>query len=361
MIAPSVRRLRPVLRPPASWPFAVFILVLLILVGASATRIPLSVAFAAYALFVAFTIRTVRRLPVEPGIWLGRRAVRRGLVALIALVCLDFAIGPALLSGAGALLFLLLVLCDVALGRATSRIASAREDAVDERQEALRNRAFRAAYAVFALAIGGSVLIAYVWSPDSRAWMATRLSGGAILVFLQLLFFLPAMTVAWMEPDRLGDEPAPARARRGLERLAMGMVGAAVLLPIVLSLTLLGPFRTVEHVEPIVGMPHGSCQYFHAEKQVGILFGATQALNAVACSDGIRAEEAWGLNSSDCLPSSAVFVEVLSTRCSRTTDSNGTLRFVYSARVRSSLLPFLSRDMVLNLELARDGRVVRFP
>ena len=75
----------------------------------------------------------------------------------------------------------------------------------------------------------------------------------------------------------------------------------------------------------------------------------------------IRAEEAWGLNSSDCLPSSAVFVEVLSTRCSRTTDSNGTLRFVYSARVRSSLLPFLSRDMVLNLELARDGRVVRFP
>jgi hypothetical protein len=325
------------------------------------SALPSNLAFAAYAIFVAFTIRLVRRLPVEPGARLGRRAVRRALVALIVLICLDFAFGPALLSGAGALLFLVLVLCNFALGRATSRIASAGPGALDERQEALRNRAFRVAYAVFALVVGGGTLVAYTASLDSRAWLASRLSGGAILVFLQLLFFLPTMAVAWLEPDRLTDEPAPPRPMSPGERLSLVMVTVAFLVPLVLSfMVALLPVRTSASVQPIAGMPD-HCQYFHAEKHTGFVFEGVQQLNAVACADGVKAYETWGLNQSDCLPGTRIAVEIVTTRCTRTTATDGTLRFTYSAQVRSVFLPFLSRDVTLNLTLARDGRVVRFP
>jgi hypothetical protein len=307
-------------------------------------------------------VRVVRGLPVEPGIWLGRRIVRRALVLLIALICLDFALGPQLLSGAGAVLFLLLVLCDVALGRATSRITSAPEEALDERQEALRNRAFRISYATFVLVVGGGVFSAYTFSLDSRAFLASRIGGGAILVFLQLLFFLPAMTVAWLAPDRLRDEPAPPSTHRRRERLAVAMVAAAILVPLALSLAIVVlPVRTVAAIQPSDSGTSASCRYFHAENQVGLVFQADQPLNAVACSDGTRAYEEWGLNESDCLPSAAVLVELVTTGCSRATDPDGTLRFTYSARARSVLLPFLTRDVTLSLALSRDGRVLRFP
>ena len=114
---------------------------------------------------------------------------------------------PAL-TGAPVLL-LLLVLLDIALGRATQRLATAADRTVDERQEALRNRAHRLAYWTFAGLVGGTLAIAQVASPLTRSWVAGALtSGGAGVAFGELLFVLPGMVLAWLEPDHLAPESA---------------------------------------------------------------------------------------------------------------------------------------------------------
>jgi len=56
-----------------------------------------------------------------------------------------------------------------------------------------------------------------------------------------------------------------------------------------------------------------------------------------------------------------VMVTVETIECTRTTDASGTLHFTYHARLRSAVLPFLARDVVMTLVMASDGRVVRFP
>ena len=84
-------------------------------------------------------------------------------------------------------------------------------------------------------------------------------------------------------------------------------------------------------------------------------------LSAVACSNGQTASEAWGLNNSDCLPNRTEMTTVDKIECTRWTDASGTLNFTYHARVRSAVLPFLYRDVVMSLVISGDGRVVRFP
>ena len=321
-----------------------------------------AIAFVAYWLFVAFTIRILRGVPAEPGAWLGRRSVRRGLVTLIALVCALFAVSPGQLSGWAVLLTLFLVFCDLLLGRATRRIAAAPDEAVDERQEALRNRAHRLAYAILAILAGGTVVVTEVASVPSRAWLAGVMQSGAILAFLQLLLFLPAMVIAWLEPDRVADEAAPASPGRR-EWTAIGMVAIALVTPIVLALGLvLGPVRTSSFQSPEAGAdPATQCRYFDATRRVGVGFGAAIRLSAVGCWNGTRAFEEWGMNASDCLQSSGVMAWVRTARCSRMTDADGTLRFTYVAHVESIVLPFLSRDVPVSLALTKDGTVVRFP
>src|ERR1700716_1146140 len=166
-----------------------------------------------YAVFVVATVFVVRSVPVEPGVWLGRRIVRRGLVLVTVAVALAFLpmtyVDP---NSGGFLLLLLLVICDLALGRATRRIASAPDWVVDERQEARRNRAHRLAYWMLAVTAGLAVLLTDLVSPDSRRWLGDGIRGGSPMVtFLEFLFFLPAMVLAWLEPDRVTGVDAPAR------------------------------------------------------------------------------------------------------------------------------------------------------
>src|ERR1700736_3776471 len=184
---------------------------------------------AIYLLFVFVTILVVRSVAVEPGAWLGLRAVRRGLVVVIALITLDFlTVGAMDFRIIGLALLVLLALADVALGRATRRIASADEDRVDERQEALRNRAHRVAYAILALSVAVMLVVAEIGTPGMRRWIADALGGGAVISFIQLLFFLPAMVIAWIEPDRIADEDASRMRRNVGARIAYGMVGIAI-------------------------------------------------------------------------------------------------------------------------------------
>ena len=324
--------------------------------------------YAAYLVLMLATAAVLRSVSGQPGTWLGRRAVRRALVAALVADCAGLLLATALQPApwSAVLLLVLLVLLDVALGRATQRLAAAPDQAVDERQEALRNRAHRLAYWMLAVFVGGT-LVADVAAPQSRAWLENSVPLGlGLLVFLQLLLVLPAMTLAWLEPDRLAPEDVtPAQDRRA--PLALGMLALTIAAPFLLSLgPALIPVRTTSSTSPprtSAGLATGpsQCREFMASAQAGIGVGATIPLHAVACWNGRNAYEAWGLNASDCHLDSSFLATVSTEQCARTTGPGGALRFTYRALVRPTLLPFMGREVTVALVLDRDGRVERFP
>lgn len=318
-----------------------------------------------YLLFVVATVIVVRSVPVEPGAWLGIRLARRALVVVISLITLDFVTMRSADPNVGGLaLLIVLALCDVALGRATRRITSAEARVLDERQEALRNRAHRIAYVILALSVGVIALVADVATPETEQWLADAIRGGGALIgFIQLLFFLPAMVVAWLEPDRISYDDAPQAVRGFRGQLASAMVAVCLLAPMILSAALaVAPMRTsaVSRVEPAV-TAGDSCRYFEAHKNVGVGMGAEIPIAAVVCWNGTTAYEEWGLNASDCLPRRTEFVIDATVACRRVTEPDGTLRFTYHTVVRSAVLPFIGRDVVMTLALSKDGKVVQFP
>lgn len=321
--------------------------------------------YAALALATAVVLRQVSR---EPGSWLGRRGVRRGLVAVLGAVCLAL-----LLSGlwwpstaAPLQLLVLLILLDVALGQATQRVATAPDAIVDERQEALRNTAHVVSYRLLAIVLTLS-LIASVATPQTRSWFAHSLTLG-FAGYLQLLFGLPAMVLAWTEPDRLAPEGEP-QARDVWAAASLPLLGLTIATPFLLSLALI--FLPV-HTTPWVGAPQvgysqltatpANCREFMAGAGVGLGVGAEIPLHAEACWDGSHAYEAWGMNpKSDCGPRQSFLTTVTTTRCTRTTSADGTLHFTYRAAVRPALLPFLVRELQVSVVIDRNGHVEQFP
>ena len=321
--------------------------------------------FSLYLTFVIVTILVVRSVPVQPGDWLAVRSVRRTVVAVIVLLLAFLAISPYGPDSVGEVPIVLLLLGFgfVILGRATQRVASAPDALVDERQETLRNRSHRIAYLIFAFLVCATVLGGYTLGSATRSWLGQALRGAPLYTFFLLLFFLPAMVLAWLEPDRLTAADAPKLAPTTRSKIAVAMVALALLTPIVSSFALLlGPVRTTAAISPQSNSEPGTrCAYFEATTEVGVGFRAAIPLRAVACWDGKQASELWGLNASDCHPYRSEETTVDTVQCTRATGPDGTLRFVYHARARSAILPFLTRDAVMRLTLDRDGRVVTFP
>ncbi|HEY2705722.1 MAG TPA: hypothetical protein VGL20_18740 [Candidatus Dormibacteraeota bacterium] len=341
--------------------------------------VPASVGWGwfAYAALAFATVATIRSTPREPGFWLGRRIVRRAVVLAVAADCVAL-LGTDLSATHGAapggFLILGLLLLNVVLGRATLRLATAPDAEVDERQEALRNRAHHLAYWLLAVAVGGTVLVAGVASAASRAWLETALHGGAWWVLGELLFVLPALTLAWLEPDRFAPEEAAVRDRRS--QIGLGLLAVTVLTPFLLCAgSLVLPLRSTSSVSaPMPGLPEAvrepgaatppapaGCREFTAAVRLGLGAGGEIPLHALACWDGRSAYESWGLNQSDCTFASTTLALFTTRRCSRTTTADGTLHFVYTAEARPLLLPFLSRDVTVELVLDRNGTPVRFP
>lgn len=322
-----------------------------------------------YIVYLLVTVFVVRSVPVEPGTWLGLRLVRRAVVVVTTLISLDFLTLSVFDTWTlGVPLLVALALCDLALGRATRRIATAGAGQLDERQETLRNQAHRIAYVILAVSVGLVVVLAELVSPGTRSWLITTATGGGAVTFVQLLFFLPAMVIAWIEPDRIPDEDASRIRRNTRARIAYGMVAVAVTLPVALGMSLtIAPLRVTTFTQaqpPFPGQPGqtaNGCEYFQARAEAGIGFSATVPISAVACWNGTTAFEDWGLNDSDCLPYFGVMVVPQTLECRRVTGADGTLHFTYRSRLRSAILPFVSRDIELKLDLSKDGKVVQFP
>lgn len=329
----------------------------------------------AYFGLVVVTIGVINGLRFEPGSWLGRRLVRCMLVLAIAAVLIGLLTTAAPTpSGYGTLLMLsfLLIVLNVALGRATQRVATAPDSLVDEREEAMRNRAHRLAYVLLAVLVGGTVVIADVAAPASRAWLAGVLRSGGFIVFLELIFVLPAMVFAVLEPDRLQPEGS-GRGRHGTRaRAAAALLMLTLAIPIALSvLFLVLPVQTTAITSttiaqlPVAESGTASavtgCRTFTADALVGRGIEADIPLSAEGCWNGRAATEGYGMNRSDCQIREAVMTDVRTVQCSRTTSRDGTLHFTYRVAVTSALLPFVSREVTMQIEIDRTGDVVRFP
>lgn len=327
-----------------------------------------------YLLLVLVTCVVLRSARREPGSWLGRRAVRRAVVGLIAADCLALMASPAPLpsspsAGSGVLgLLLFLVVLNVALGGATQRVASAPDTAVDERQEALRNRAHRIAYVIFAAVVGGTLVVADVAASQTRSWLASSFGGGGLIVLLELLFVLPAMVLAFLEasyPERDIRELRAERTHDRPARLATALLALTVAIPVALSgAVVLVPVTTTATAQvPTDPTVPGatSCREFFATGHVGLGIDASVPLHAEACWNGKRAFETYGMNASDCMMFSSDMTIVTTTRCTQTTDADGTLAFTYRSDVAPGLMPFLHGQVTLQLIIDRNGHVEQFP
>ncbi len=93
---------------------------------------------------------------------------------------------------------------------ATHRVADRPTSTLDERQQAVRNRAYRSAYLIlFALVtvvVGGAILAFTTGNLVASQWLAhpdrhpTVLTGFGVIV-LQLASLLPTAIIAWNETD----------------------------------------------------------------------------------------------------------------------------------------------------------------
>jgi hypothetical protein len=329
----------------------------------------------AYLALVLTTWVVVSRVRHEPGSLLGRRGIRRALVAALVVVCAALLALPTPTLGTEdrlgpILLFvMLLALLNVSLGLATQRVATAPDAAVDEREEALRNRAHHLAYGVLAAVIA-ALLAADVATPASRSWFEGAIGGVGWIVIAELLFVLPAMMVAILEPSRAAPddgEIAGAVAHKAKGRLAITLLALTFALPLLLSVSVVtAPLQVTSSVgalttaQSVTGSSQW-CRSFSAHTSAGWGVAADLPISAQACGNGVKAQEGWGMNKDDCDMGSGLLVAVTVDRCTRVVDASGTLHFTYTTTASPVLLPFLSRRVTLEIVVDASGHVERFP
>ncbi len=314
--------------------------------------------FFLYLLVSAVSLVLLRWLPVEPGRLLSRRSIRRALILSMAGVCGLLAAMPNQLATWYVLPLLALICCNILLGRATQRVSAAPDREVDEWQEKMRNRAHVVAYRLLAIVVLG-LAGAYVASYTIREWMAQ--SFGVWAVLAELLFFLPAMVLAWMQPDPVV-EPAPRSLRATwLRRIIFTAVAAELLLPVISGLALLVVPPQISTTVRAAGNQSQRCSYLGATETVGLVLQATLPISAQVCWTGSRAFEDWGMNQSDCEAAMTSGLVATTVSCHRQLLTDGTLYFRYTTRLESPAIPFIWRDFPLTVAVSRTGRLVQFP
>jgi len=147
---------------------------------------------------------------------LTRRSTRRGLVVAWAL-CYVALLALGLAEAKGVIWFIIIALAlavDGLLFVATRRVTHRPTSALDERERAVRNRAYRAAYlAVFygmLLVVGGAMLLFYTghaigWGPLTHPASHPAVLTGFGIATLQFVSLLPTAIVAWAERDEPGE------------------------------------------------------------------------------------------------------------------------------------------------------------
>lgn len=147
---------------------------------------------------------------------LARQATRRALVWAWVICCLAF-VALAVFEIKGVLWFILIALtiaADCTLYLATHRVTDRPTSTLDEREQAVRNRAYRTSYLVVfyavVVAVGGAMLLYFSGQEIASRWVSHPAAHPAVLTgfglaTLQLVSLLPTAIVAWTESDEPGE------------------------------------------------------------------------------------------------------------------------------------------------------------
>jgi hypothetical protein len=333
---------------------------------------------------------------------LGGRRSRRVVVGIVvAATALLGSLVPASLHGFAILVALLLAGLDVALIGATDALAFTNRRALDERERALRDMAYRRGFRILGLAFVVEILILIATSilsyyiSGAAHGLATSvvdsgIPGRALVGLLEALIMLPTLVIAWVDPDRVTDEVPGRSPSHRLGWLALPAVAAAWLL-----LMAVGPEQAAAASRNTgsFGLEGASCAPFAGGRIVGAEFGATVGMRVGVCWKGHDAFVFGDPNIA--LPRSAIaaigvppgidvgpggpdanpadpqitscgadnlddFATVSATNCTGAIDSAGTLHYTVHARV-SAPFGIGQRDVTLSLVVDRNGHVLQRP
>lgn len=143
---------------------------------------------------------------------LSRRTSRRKIVGGWVLCCVGF-LALASFEVKGIVWFALIALTlavDAALYVATHRITDRPTASLDEREQTVRNQAYRSAYLLvfygIILAVGGAMLLLYSGNLLMPRWLAHPAAHPEVLTgfgvaTLQIVSLLPTALIAWSEQD----------------------------------------------------------------------------------------------------------------------------------------------------------------
>jgi hypothetical protein len=190
------------------------------------------------------------------------------------------------------------------------------------------------------------------------------------------------MVLAFIEPAPPPPEsevPGQARRVNVQARFAVALVALVLALPLLGSAAVvLLPLRTSSHVStpqpgPVLsGTPAPpspptpqviplTCHTFNADVEAGWGVYAELPVSAQACWDGHSATEEYGMNQGDCMMGGGLLVAVTTEQCTRTVSADGTLTFTWRVALSPDLIPFLSRQVTVQVVIDKNGNVERFP
>jgi hypothetical protein len=326
------------------------------------------------------------------------RSLRR--VAVVAVAAVTAVLASALpLHGFGIVVVVVLAGLDILLLQATGWLAFRRGSALDERQTALRDRAYRRGFRLIGLAV---LLLGLVWfvsyvfvaqdaTVSAGAGIDSGIAGRVLVVAAELVTMMATCVVAWREDGSPESDGVAAGAGQGRN----GQWVAWLLLPAIVAAWLLavawGPPQSVARgsISIIGGGPASgwTCHEFGGGTMIGAEFGATVGLRAYVCWDGTDAF-VWGdpavpppaslnhyfkpftalefdgantLETGCGMDNLSDFASVGATTCTERIDAGGTMHYTVSARV--SPLPFgiASREVSVALVVTRTGKVLEQP
>jgi len=295
---------------------------------------------------------------------------------------------PSSLRGMGVLLAAVLVGLGVALGEVTRWRAWRRSALLDERDAAIRDRAYRLAFrgmgiGIFLLLLS-SLVAAGLAEPVTAGSIGSEplsfLVGPRYLVALLLLIaLLPTALLAWTSADatvrRRGGDPGQ-RSALARPLLTPALAGLLFFGLWTAAVALLPPrtARAEQRPSLAVTWTGADCATLAASRELGAGLGAALTIDATICWNGHRAWDGLqGLQppgrptvlrtppTSSC--SIAVdatdFENISQETCTESRDARGTIRLEARAKVTSGITPWLDRSLVESVVVTGQGQVLQ--
>jgi len=313
---------------------------------------------------------------------------RIGVLLLAACWLLLASSLPASLHGTGIVIVLAILALDLALGVMTDWLAFLTTSRLDERQAALRDRAYRVAFRLVAVGVLLMLVLTIIGAIAAGDNLQNvnavpdAISARHLLAFLELLLVAPTAVIAWLEAGESGSEPHRLEAWWPLVLVPLLAATWFVVVQVLPAQVV-----TTRGMNGMFEASGASCDHFAAEKSVAGGLGGTARLKVEVCWDG---QHAWAFGDPslhtpmDIVPSPVPAGELVSPLsmpslrdltscaprdpdsdfvnvsewCTQQIGADGTMRLTVHGRFSPLPGNVASRDVQIQLVVSRDGKVL---